>query len=110
MNCMFGDALCTPLKRTCTRARSYLGGSLGPIAPSNMGLSDKHASTVPLVLNLDSGYIHRQFNIVFDYWFAAVAASLESLLDLNSLDWSKMFRESTFQFSFDGDDDSDSDE
>ena len=61
----------------------------------NRGLSAKHASTVPLVLNLNSRYINSQFNIVFDDWFATVAASLESLPDLNSPVWSQMFREST---------------
>jgi len=71
----------------------------------NMGLSSKHASTVPLVLNLDTGYINSQFNIVFDDWFATVAASMESLPDLNSPEWSKMFGDSTFQFRFDDDDD-----
>ena len=71
----------------------------------NMGLSAKHASTVPLVLNLDSGYINSQFNIVFDDWFATVAASVEDLPDLNSPEWSKMFGDSTFQFRFDDDDD-----
>ena len=76
----------------------------------NMGLSAKHASTVPLVLNLDSGYINSQFNIVFDDWFATVTASLESLPDFNSPEWSQMFGESTFQFSIDGDDDSNGDE
>lgn len=50
-----------------------------------MGLSAKHASTVPLVLNFDSGFtIDRQFKIVFDDWFATIVASLESLPDLNS--------------------------
>jgi hypothetical protein len=61
----------------------------------NMGPSSKHASTVPLVLNLDSGYINSQFNIVFDDWFATVVASLESLPDFNSPEWSKMFGDST---------------
>ena len=71
----------------------------------NMGLSAKHASTVPLVLNLDSGCINSQFNIVFDDWFATVAASMESLPNLNSPKWSQMFGDSTFQFRFDDDDD-----
>jgi hypothetical protein len=74
-------------------------------APLNMGLLAKHASTVPLVLNLDSGYINSQFNIVFDDWFVTVAASMESLPDLSSPEWSRMFGDSTFQFSFDGEDD-----
>ena len=70
-----------------------------------MGLSAKHASTVPLVLNLDTGYINSQFNIVFDDWFATVASSLESLPDFNSPEWSKMFGDSIFQFCFDDTDD-----
>ena len=73
----------------------------------NMGLSAKHASTVPLVLNLDSGHINSQFNIVFDDWFATVAASMESLPGLNSPEWSQMFGDSTFQFRFDDEDDND---
>ena len=76
----------------------------------NIGLSAKHTSTIPLVLNLDSEYINSQFNIVFDDWFATVAASLESLPDLNSPEWSNMFGELTFQLSFDGDDGSDGEE
>ena len=71
----------------------------------NMGLSSKHASTVPLVLNLDSGYINSQFNIVFDDWFATVVASFETLPDLNSPEWSQMFGDSTtFHFRYDDDD------
>jgi hypothetical protein len=73
----------------------------------NMGLSAKHASTVPLVLNLDTGYITSQFNIVFDDWFATVAASIESLPDSNSPEWAQMFGDSTFHFDFDEDDETD---
>jgi hypothetical protein len=71
----------------------------------NMGLLAKHASTVPLVLNLDSGCINSQFTIVLDDWFATVAALMESLPDLNSPECSQMFGDSTFQFSFDDKDD-----
>jgi hypothetical protein len=70
----------------------------------NMGLSAKHASTAPLVLNLDTGYITSQFNIVFDDWFATVSASIESLPDLNYPEWAHMFGDSTFQFAFDEND------
>ena len=71
----------------------------------NMGLSANHASTVPLVLNLSTGYINSQFNIVFDDWFATVAASADALPDFNSPEWADMFGESTFHFNFDDDDD-----
>jgi hypothetical protein len=73
----------------------------------NMGLSAKHASTVPLVLNLDTGYITSQFNIVFDDSFATDSASIESLPDLNSPEWVHMFGDSTFQFDFDENDEQD---
>lgn len=77
----------------------------------NMGLSAKRASTVPLVLlNLDNGYINSQLNIVFDDWFTTLAASLKSLPDLKSPDWSKIFGESTFQFRFDDESDGDIEE
>jgi hypothetical protein len=71
----------------------------------NMGLSANHASTVPLVLNLSTGYINSQFNIVFDDWFATVAASADALPDFNSPEWADMFGDSTFHFNFDDDDD-----
>ena len=70
------------LKKRCTMARSFLSGST-----MNMGLSAKHTSTALLVINLDSGYINSQFNIVFDDWFATMAASLESLPNFNSPEW-----------------------
>jgi hypothetical protein len=40
----------------------------------NLGFSDKYASSAPLVLNTQTGYITPQFHIVFDNWFAAVPA------------------------------------
>ena len=69
----------------------------------NMGLSANHSSTVPLVLNLATGYINSQFHIVFDDWFATVAASAEALPDFNSPEWADMFGDSTFYFNFDDD-------
>jgi hypothetical protein len=41
----------------------------------NMGLSVKHASTVPLVLNPNTGAITLAFHVVFDDWFATVDAT-----------------------------------
>ena len=67
----------------------------------NMGLSKKHSSTVPLVLNPDTGYITPQFHIVFDDWFATVATNVEALPDFNSNRWARLFGDLHFQFSFD---------
>ena len=56
-----------------------------------MGLSPKHASSVPLVLNPTTGSLTAQFHAVFDDWFATVSASADQLPDLNSDEWAKMF-------------------
>ena len=56
-----------------------------------MGLSPKHASSVPLVLNPTPSSLTAQFHAVFDDWFATVSASAEKLPDLNSDEWAKMF-------------------
>ena len=53
-----------------------------------MGLSPDHASTVPLVLNLDTGAITPQFHVVFDDWFTTVTTSVDDLPDFNSSAWS----------------------
>ena len=72
---------------------------------SNMGNSAKHASTVPLVLNPETGAITAQFHVVFDDWFATVVSSESDLPDLNSDDWTRMFGDSTYHNQFDGQDD-----
>ena len=69
----------------------------------NMGLSRHHASTVPLVLNPDTGSITAQFHVVFDDWFATVAND-GALPDFNSDEWARLFGESTYQYPFDEDD------
>jgi hypothetical protein len=46
-----------------------------------MGLSKKHATTVPLALNPEKGYIIPQYYVVFDDWFATVATNMDALPD-----------------------------
>ncbi|KAI2502608.1 hypothetical protein MHU86_11873 [Fragilaria crotonensis] len=65
-----------------------------------MGLSKKHASTVPLVLNPETGYI-TQYHIVFDDWFATVATNVDALPDFNTTRWARLFGDSRYQFPFD---------
>jgi hypothetical protein len=60
-----------------------------------MGNSPKHSSTVPLVLNPETGAITAQFHVVFDDWFATVAASESDLPDLQSKEWTRMFGDTT---------------
>ena len=70
----------------------------------NLGFSPAHATTVPIVLNPETGYITAQFNVVFDDWFATVAASIEDFPDFNSDAWAKMFGDSLHQYILDDDD------
>ena len=69
-----------------------------------MGLSPKHASSVPLVLNPSTGTISVQFHVVFDNWFATVSASADQLPDFNSDEWAKMFGDSAYQYPLDDND------
>ena len=63
-----------------------------------MGHSPKHASTVPVVLNTDTGTITPQFHVVFDDWFTTVTADLATLPDFNTPEWLQMFGESSYQY------------
>ena len=70
-----------------------------------MGMSPKHASSVPLVLNLETGSITPQFHVVFDDWFATISTDEDALPDFNSDEWLKMFGDSAYQYMIDEDDD-----
>jgi Reverse transcriptase (RNA-dependent DNA polymerase) len=74
------------------------------IRSMNMGLSDKHASTVPIVLNVTTGYITPQFHVVFDDWFSTVTTSVDNLPDFNSPEWAQVFGDSFYQYPFDEED------
>ena len=63
-----------------------------------MGISPKHASSAPLVLNPATGSITPQWNVVFDDWFATVASTTEELPDFTEETWSKLFGTSTSHF------------
>ena len=69
-----------------------------------MGLSTRHATTVPLVLNPNTGYITPQFHVVFDDWFSTIATSVEDLPDLTSHEWDRLFGDSHYQYIEDDDD------
>ena len=75
-----------------------------------MGPSPKHASTVPLVLNLQTGSITPQFHVVFDDWFATVATSVNDLPNLYSEDWYKLFGDSCYQYVIDETEETDEDD
>jgi len=69
-----------------------------------VGMSSRHASSVPLVLNLDTGAITAQFHVVFDDWFATVHSSPDDLPDFGSPEWDKLFGDSFYNYPFDDDD------
>jgi hypothetical protein len=77
------------------------GCSLGRWQPRsqrcmNLGLSEKHSIDVPLVINLASGNITPQWNLVFDDWFTTISNSPEDLPDFNSEEWRRIFGTSTY--------------
>lgn len=63
-----------------------------------VGLSKKHAASIPLVLNLNSLAISPQFHVIFDDWFTTVLSSLKE--DEAPSWWDDLF-DSRFQYRFD---------
>jgi hypothetical protein len=68
-----------------------------------MGMSKKHASTVPIGLNPGTGAITSNYHVIFDDWFSTVASSIEQLPDLNSDEWKVIFGNSEYQYPLDHD-------
>ena len=66
-----------------------------------MGISHKHASSVPLCLNTSTGAMTPQFHVVFDDWFATVAATDDNIPNFSSKEWNKMFGDSVYQYILD---------
>ena len=62
----------------------------------HVGFSSLHSSTAPLVLNLDTGAITAQYHVVFDDWFATVAADQDDLPPFDAVEWSNMFGTKTY--------------
>ena len=62
----------------------------------HLGTSKKHASNVPLVLNLDTLAISPQYHVVFDDWFSTVEAGP----DLAPPEWEDLFTGSRYQYPF----------
>ena len=63
-----------------------------------MGLSNRHATSVPLVLYPVTGYITPQFHVVFDDWFSTIAMTYEKLPDFFTDTWYKLFGDSSYQY------------
>ena len=66
-----------------------------------IGLSPKHSSTVPLVLNPGTVAITPQYHVVFDDEFTTISTNEDSMPDLNSDLWVKLFGNSSIEFVFD---------
>ena len=74
-----------------------------------VGMSKKHASSVPMCLNLDTGAITPQFHVVFDEEFATVASNPVELPPFDSDAWHRLFGDSVYQYVLDDDDQSQQD-
>jgi len=70
-----------------------------------LGFSPKHASSVPLCLNLSTGAVSPQYHVVFDEDFTTIATDVDKLPDFNDQVWQEMFGTSRLQYAFDDDDD-----
>ena len=69
-----------------------------------VGLSKRHSSKAPLVLNLETGYISPQFHVVHDDFFATVTSTPDLIPDFNSEVWKHLFGSATHYLSEDMDD------
>ena len=67
-----------------------------------MGMSPRHATSVPLILNLDTGAITAQYHVVFDDWFNTVTSDCNELPDFQHESWRNMFSDSSHQYHGDG--------
>jgi hypothetical protein len=63
-----------------------------------VGFCERHASSVPLLLNPRTGSIVSNDHVVFDDWFSTVPTSVDRLPAFGSDEWSKLFGDSTYQF------------
>ena len=77
----------------------------------NLGWSPKHASTVPLVLNLPTGKVSPQFHVVFDDWFSTVSSEPDGKEEaIDSDEWNSLLVNGKFQVHFDDEDSAELDE
>ena len=70
-----------------------------------MGLSPNHASSVPLVLNPETGAITPQFHVVFDDWFETISVDPTTLPDFSTPEWTQLFGDSLDHFHHTDDED-----
>ena len=56
-----------------------------------IGLSDKHPSSAPLVLNPHTGTITTKFHVIYDDWFATVATRIDELPPFHESPWADLF-------------------
>jgi len=63
-----------------------------------VGVSPKHTSTIPRVLNPRTRAITTPYHVVFDDWFATVGSDPNDLPDFESPEWQKLFGNSVYQY------------
>lgn len=68
-----------------------------------MGVSAKHATSVPLCLNLETGSVTAQFHVVFDDLFSTVTSATSHLPDFQSREWDELFGDATHHYIVDDD-------
>lgn len=63
-----------------------------------VGISTKHLSSTPQVLNPRTRTITTPYHVVFDDWFATVGSSPQELPNFQTLEWDRMFGDSEYQY------------
>jgi hypothetical protein len=74
-----GDVQPTCLTSASQMGTNCLAGNLGHVY---LGFSKLHASTVPSMLNPETGAITTQYHVVFDNWFSTVSSVAATLPNL----------------------------
>jgi hypothetical protein len=101
MTCTCGGPPCMSLIPHCRTGKKLPRWNPRSRRGKFLGLSWKHASSVPLALNLDSGHISPQYHCIFDNWFTTVMGNATSQPDLESPMWKELFAGSRYQHPFD---------
>ena len=84
------------------------GGFIPKFSPRSrrgvfVGMSTRHSSTIPLVLNLTTLTITPQYHVVFDDLFTTVNSNNDTIT--TDPGWLQLFNENRYQYTFDDEDD-----
>ena len=71
----------------------------------HLGWSPRHASSVPMILNLTIGNCSPQFHVVFDDWFSTVSSEDKAEVSIEDEEWTNLLMNDRIMVEFDADGD-----